>query len=127
MSSQHHGKQMRYSASEEGGRQAGHLLEETAAAATTTEHMTRESCEPAPPGALPPPPRTQRCGSGYPLCGHRGARLSSAEEKEREGVKEGGREGRGDGGEKRRERPCVSNDQRSAAAALSTRAVDVVV
>ncbi len=58
-----------------------------------------------------------------PPCGHRGAKLSSAEEKERGGVTEGGVV------EEKKEgatQPCVTNNQRSAAAALSTPALTVV-
>ena len=68
-------------------RQAGSLLEETA---TTTEHMTRALSQLFFPWRSPSSPALTAVQRWIPPCGQRGVRLSSTEEKERRGAREGG-------------------------------------
>lgn len=83
-SQQQHSKRMRNSVLR---KRAGSLLEETA---TTTEHMTTALSQLFFPWRSPSSPAHTAVQRWIPPCGHRGVRLSSAEEKEWGGVSEGG-------------------------------------
>lgn len=81
------------------------------------------------PGAPSSPPHTPRCSADTlpPPRGHRGARLSLAEKREWQEEREWG--GEGEEAEEKNKgaaQPCVTNNRRSAAAALSTPAPAVV-